>query len=305
MNIYDFSLHTALHNTSIKRVRIIVGEKAVAKRIRSPIVDGLFYPENPEEVLSFMQSIGLERGKGGFAKAIIAPHGAWEISGSLAGAAFASAGGRAVKRSQFRKSPFRIVILGPIHDSGEEGIFLTNSHSFQTPLGDILVDKEATEWVETYSPLIKVNDIPHLREHSIEVLLPFVKYCFPQAVIVPVLMSGQKKQYIRVLANALRAVFLPEMDNTLIIISFNMTAKPEENTGMADECMRLFREGRYDKLYRALQNGEITGCGSALITALLQSGLVEETLPCPAKDLLLSANGEKNKTVYYGGFAFV
>lgn len=269
-------------------------------------MDGLFYPENSADVLSFMENIGLEQGEGGLAKAIIAPHGAWEISGSLAGAAFASAAGRAAFHEK-RKDPLRVVMLGPIHDICEEGIFLTNSHSFQTPLGDIPVDQEASDWIATYSPLIKVNDIPHLNEHSIEVLLPFVKYLFPRAAILPILMGGQKKQHIRVLAGALRAVLMPEMDKTLLVVSFNMTVQPGQETvpDMASECMRLFREGKYNELYQALQKGQITGCGIAPLTALLQSGLVEESRPCPAQDTLLSARGERDKAVYYGGFAFV
>jgi len=271
------------------------------KRVRPPIVDGLFYPEDSAAALAYMKNSGLKRGKGGLARAIIAPHGAWEISGSLATAAFASAGGRTGQ-----KSPSRVVIMGPVHDNSEEGIFLTNSHLYKTPLGDILVDQEASEWLESYSPLIKVNDIPHLYEHSIEVLLPFVKYCFPQAPVVPILMGGQKKQHIRVLANALRAIFEPEMENTLLVVSFNLGAYSKESIAlsMAQECQRLFREGKHDDLREAFVDGRITGCGGALVSALLQSGLVDRACPDLASDILLSAKGEKGKTVYYGAFLF-
>jgi AmmeMemoRadiSam system protein B len=274
---------------------------AQEKPVRPPIVDGLFYPEDSAATLAYMRKTGLKHGKGGLARAIIAPHGAWEISGSLAGAAFASAGGRVGK-----KSPSRVVIMGPIHENGEEGIFLTNSHFYQTPLGDIKVDQEASEWLESYSPLIKVNDIPHLYEHSIEVLLPFVKYCFPQTPVVPILMGGQKKQHIRVLANALRAIFEPEMENTLLVVSFNLGVYSKESAtlDMARECQQLFRDGRHDDLRAAFQEGRITGCGGALVAALLQSGLVDAARPCLASDLLLNAKSEKDKSVYYGAFSF-
>jgi len=288
----------APENTSINYVEQMITLK---KRVRPPILEGLFYPQDSASTLAYMRETGLKRGKGGLAKAIIAPHGAWEVSGILTSAAFASAGGRTGK-----KSPSRIVIMGPIHENSEEGVFLTNSHSFQTPLGDIQVDQEASEWLESYSPLIKVNDIPHLYEHSIEILLPFVKYCFPQTPIVPILMGGQKKQHIRVLANALKAVFKPEMENTLLVVSFNLGVNSKESTAlnMARECQRLFREGNYDELSAAFQEGKITGCGGALVAALLQSGLVDTAHPALASDLLLSAKGEKNKTVYYGAFSF-
>jgi AmmeMemoRadiSam system protein B len=274
---------------------------ALEKRIRSPIVDGLFYPEDGAGVLAYMQSIGLERGKGGLARAIIAPHGAWEISGSLAGAAFASAGGRTGS-----KSPSRVVIMGPIHDRHYEGIYLSNSHTFQTPLGDILVDQESSGWIESYSALFEVNDIPHLYEHSIEVLLPFVKYYFPRASIVPILMGQPQKRHIATLANALRAAFEPVIDDTLLIISFNLAIHPGEAAAldMAGECLRLFKEGKRDELWQAFQDGRIASCGGALVAALLQSGLVDTTQPRPASESLLSAWDEQERTVYYGAFAF-
>jgi AmmeMemoRadiSam system protein B len=296
--ICDSPLIQAPHNTNINYVERMIAQE---KPVRPPIVDGLFYPEDSAATLAYIRKAGLKHGKGGLARAIIAPHGAWEISGSLAGAAFASAGGRVG-----RKSPSRVVIMGPIHENSEDGIFLTNSHLYQTPLGDIMVDQEASEWLESYSPLIKVNDIPHLYEHSIEVLLPFVKYCFPQTPVVPILMGGHRKQHIRVLANALRAIFEPEMENTLLVVSFNLGVHSKEATAfnMAQECQQLFRDGKHDDLRAAFQEGRITGCGGALVAALLQSGLVDTAHPCLASDLLLSAKGEKDKSVYYGAFSF-
>jgi len=275
---------------------------AKALRVRAPIVDGLFYPEDSAGVLSYIRGAGLRRGRGGAAQAIIAPHGAWEISGGLAAAAFASAAGRAN-----RKNPSRVVLMGPIHNPREEGVFLSNSHSFQTPLGEVSVDQETSGWIEAYSPLIEADDIPHLHEHSIEVLLPFAKYFFPNAAIVPILLGGQKKHHVSVIANALHAVFAPAMEETLFVVSFNMTVYPEspEGLGTVEECMRLFREGRLKKLRSAFESGGITGCGGALVTALMQSSLLDGTCPRLASESLLSARGESDKTVYYGAFSFV
>jgi AmmeMemoRadiSam system protein B len=278
-------------------------EKIIAldKRVRSPIVDGLFYPEDRAGVLAYMKNIGLERGKGGLAQVIVAPHGAWEISGSLVGAAFASAGGRTGL-----KSPSKVLVMGPIHDHRYEGIFLSNSYSFQTPLGDIPVDQEISGWLESYSPLFTVDDIPHLHEQSIEVLLPFVKHCFPNASIVPVLMGQSKEPYITTLAHALRAIFEPIISDTLLVLSFNFALHSGEAAAldMADEYLKLFREGRRKELCQALLDGKIASCGGALFAALLQSGLVDTMHPSLASESLLSAWGEQERTVYYGAFSY-
>jgi AmmeMemoRadiSam system protein B len=284
----------------LTRRKIGVSVTALGERIRSPVVDGVFYPEDPAGVLEYMRDIGLKRGKGGSAKAIIAPHGAWEISGGLAGAAFAAAGGRTGK-----KSPSRVVVMGPIHDKRTEGLFLSNSHSFATPLGDIPVDLETVEKFASFSRF-EVDDIPHLREHSIEVLLPFVKHCFPRASIVPILMGEPEEQYVCALAGALREILAPEMENTLVVTSFNMVVHrgEEKALDMAWECQELLTEGKYTELTGALKNGRIVSCGGALVAALLQSGLVDTMNPKLASTSLQSASGEKGRTVYYGAFSF-
>ncbi|MCL2558669.1 MAG: AmmeMemoRadiSam system protein B [Treponema sp.] len=278
-------------------------------RVRAPIVDGMFYPDDPAGVLSYMKSAGLKPGRGGQARAVIAPHGSWDISGSLVGAAFASAAGRRGGADGGSKNgpPSRIVVMGPIHNDLEEGIFLSNSHSFQTPIGDIPVDQEASGWIAAYSPLITVYDIPHLYEHSIEVLLPFVKYFFPQASIVPILFGGQEAAHVQALANALHAAFAPVMDDTLFVVSFNMTAHPDRpgEIESVEECMRLFREGKQRKLGMFFESSCLAGCGSPLVAALMRSRLLDGSRPCLASESLLSATGEKNKAVYYGAFSFV
>jgi len=248
-----------------------------------------------------MRELGLRRGRGGLARAVIAPHGAWEISGRLAAAAFASAAGRCAG-----SPPLRVIVMGPMHKSLEEGVFLSNSHSFQTPLGDIPVDQEASGWLEAYSPLITTHDIPHLHEHSIEVLLPFVKYFFPQAEIVPILLGGRSESSVRVLASALHAAFAPNVGDTLLAVSFNMTARPDNpwELDAIEECMRLFREGKSRGLRAAFERRAVCGCGCALVRALMQSGLLDGARPSLSSESLLSAKGERGKTVYYGAFSF-
>jgi AmmeMemoRadiSam system protein B len=272
---------------------------ALEERVRSPVVGGMFYPDYKAEALACMRSYGLERGRGGYAQAIIAPHGAWEISGPLTGIAFAAAAGRTGG-----KSPSRVVIMGPIHDKREEGLFLSNSHSFQTPLGDIPVDEEISEAIESCSPLFEVNDIPHLREHSLEVLLPFVKYCFPRAAIVPILMGQPRAPVIAALAYALKIVIEPVLEDTLLVVSFNLAADSSKamSRGMAEECMRLCAEKNAAAFKAAFLNGRINTCGGGLVASLLQSGLLD---PMRAiSQPLLRVNGEGNTTVYYGALSF-
>jgi len=265
---------------------------AQKERIRCPVVAGMFYPEEKAETLDYIRAYGLEQGKGGQAKAIIAPHGAWVLSGALAAAAFSAAGGR-------RGSISRVVILGPLHRRQKEGLYLSNSHSFQTPLGMLPVDQDISEDLKSASGLFKINDIPHLEEHSIEVLLPFVKFCFPGASIVPVLMGQPGAESIEALAHALKTVFAPIMGNTLFVVSCNLSKADDKISAllMAKESLRLFSGKNAPELLCAILENRLNACGGGLVASLFASGLLDETLPAVGN--MVSAVGEENDTVFY------
>jgi len=273
---------------------------AQKRRIRSPVGAGMFYPEDRKEILNYLRSFGLEEGQGGNAQAIIAPHGAWSYSGTLVAKAFSSAMGRS-------GSVKRVVILGPIHDKREKGLFLSNSHSFHTPIGNIPVDREMSEELEFHGNSFEINDIPHLAEHSIEILLPFVKYCFPNASIVPILMGQPKAQYIYDLAQALKTVVAPVLDETLIVVSCNLSCNTDQKTARlsAEEVLRLFFEKDSSALASAILDGRLNACGGALVAGLFESGLLDKTHACSTEDNMVSAISAENNTVYYSELSYV
>jgi len=271
---------------------------AQRKRIRSPVAAGMFYPEDRSETLKIIESFGLK--DGGQARAIIAPHGAWSYSGALVASAFSSAMGRS-------GSIKRVVVLGPIHDKREKGLFLSNSHSFHTPLGNIHVDRKISKEIEQTGLYFETDDIPHLGEHSIEILLPFVKYCFPRASIVPILMGQADARYIHDLARALKTVIAPVLDETLIVVSCNLSCDNDSQTARlsAEKCLRLFSAKNAPALASAIGDGQLNACGGALVASLFESGLLDRTQVRFAEDKMVSAVGMENNTVYYSEVSFV
>ena len=205
----------------------------------------------------------------------------------------------------------RVVILGPIHDKREKGLFLSNSHSFHTPLGNILVDRKISEELKFNGNYFEIDDIPHLGEHSIEILLPFVKYCFPEATIVPILMGQPSAEYINDLALALKAVITPVLDETLLVVSCNLSCDNDMATArlLAEECLRLFSEKDAPALASAIMNGSINACGGALVVSLLESGLLDGKYSCSPANYMVSAAGNtlddtENNTVFYSAVSF-
>jgi len=271
---------------------------AQRRRVRSPVGAGLFYPDDKVEMLKLLESYGMGNAEFGQAKAIIAPHGAWSYSGAIAADTFTAAMGR---NSSIKK----VVILGPIHDKREKGLFLSNSHSFYTPLGNVLVDRKLSEQLGNSGDSFEINDIPHLGEHSIEILLPFVKYCFPRASIIPVLMGQPGAQYIYDLSQGLKSVILPIVDETLIVISCNLSCNKDERSAklIAEETLSLFADMNAPALTSAILEGRLNACGGALVVSLLESGILDKNSCCVKKTLLNAVNTENN-IVYYSGLSF-
>jgi AmmeMemoRadiSam system protein B len=252
------------------------------ERIRSPVASGLLYPDNPDDIMAAFAAYGLRYTRfhstdaapesravsgQGTALAVIAPHGAWNLSGEAAAEAFRSCRGR--------NAVSRVVILGMIHGPKRGGLFLSSSDSFETPLGNIPVDGDACEELASCSTIFEINDTPHLRECSIEVLLPFIKYCFPKASIVPVLMGLYSSRLIKALAAALNIVFGPERGKTLFVISSCLAKSDLSDRAFleADHFTRLLLAGDGPAIGSGCLDGSISGCGSPLAAAFLESGL--------------------------------
>jgi AmmeMemoRadiSam system protein B len=268
-------------------------------RSRSPLVSGLFYPEDRAELTAALRSFGLESGVGGAASAIIAPHGAWDLSGAVAAGAFRSAAGRCGEVST-------VVFLGNIHHAEAPGVYFSDSCFFTTPLGRLRMDQEISESLASCSTLFEINDIPHLQETSLETLFPMAKYCFPAATIVPILMKGAQPRLIAALAWALQIVLEPIRETTLVVVSSAISVHTDEKTAQegAETCVRLLEENKPDAFIAALYDGRIHSCGGALIAALLKSGLVADKTAVLTNGSPASAREAWGETSYYGGVAF-
>ena len=294
------------------------GSAGSVKR-RSPTLAGIFYPEDPkaaEAVLRAFESGSrqLRPPTGDAALALIVPHAGWDLSGRVTSDAFAAASGRKVST---------VVIVGPIHEnslhgsalhkrslqrSEEEGLFLSESEYFETPIGDLPVDRELCGELESCGTFFFINDSPHLAEHSIEILLPFVKRTFPSAAIVPVLVGGNRAPIVTTLARGLDLVFGPIADSTLFVVSTNLCAKIAAQTANehADRFAACLSAGEPELILDGLANGTISACGAAGCAALLETVFLGggKAVPLSASDSSGRPEHDPLKLVRYGSFAF-
>jgi AmmeMemoRadiSam system protein B len=199
-----------------------------------------------------------------------------------------------------------VVLLGSVHDGAGEGLYLSDSQYFETPLGNLTVDQNLGAELASCSTLFEINDIPHLREHSLEVLLPFVRFCFPGARIIPLLMGVPRPSLVSALARALRIVFEPLLENTLFVISANLSKNHDGDLSrrQAEECIRLLQENDLPGFNAGIYNGALSICSGAMAAALLESGLLRGASPRLVSGPLVQTRADNDMIVHYGGLVF-
>ena len=148
-----------------------------------------FYPADPEilrqEVTGFIAAASPEPIT---PRAAIVPHAGYMFSGPVAGTAYAY-----LQRMRGRFS--RVVILGPSHRVAFRGLALSGARAFRTPLGLVALDQAAiAELCKT--PGVQVHDVPHQREHCIEVQLPFLQVALGEFSLVPILVGQAEPEQI-------------------------------------------------------------------------------------------------------------
>lgn len=150
---------------------------------------------------------------GGNLLCAVSPHAGLMFSGQTAAFSFAMA----AKEIENRKDKVgRIFLLGPSHYVGFEGAALSEDMYFQTPLGDLPVDRQTVEELVDF-PLFRYMTDTHQKEHSLEMQLPLIYKVFGPIKIVPIIVGSlENEMEVRLVAGEIRR-FLK--DDDLVIVS--------------------------------------------------------------------------------------
>lgn len=245
-----------------------------AQQIKKPVVSGAFYPDSAkilaERIKQFLNWAEIEK-KDRDILALISPHAGYDYSGSVAACGFKAIKGR----------PFRtVIIIGPSHFVGFDGISVYPQGAWQTPLGNVPVDEELASALIQYHPKISFSEIAFEKEHSVEVQLPFLQIVLDEFEIVPIVMGKFSFEDCQILSSGLLEV-TKDRDDVLIIASTDMSH--DHPYGKAKEIDNLtikeLQKLNPHTLYNRLVMGECELCGAAaVITALLyaqQQGMTE------------------------------
>lgn len=154
--------------------------------VRRPIVAGRFYPSSPKQCLRDIDACLAEGDKhvGAVAErpiGAIVPHAGWVCSGAVAAAVF-----RAIQRA---RQPETFVLFGAVHSSSDSHGAMYDSGAWETPMGPVEVDDTLAEAVLSAGGLVTADPDPHVREHSLEVQVPFIRKLFPEAKVLPIMVA--------------------------------------------------------------------------------------------------------------------
>jgi AmmeMemoRadiSam system protein B len=215
-------------------------------------------------------------------KALIVPHAGYVYSGPIAASAFARVAPHGDRIE-------RVVLVGPAHRVFVEGLASPGAAKLATPLGEIEVD-DAT--LRTLG--VPANAAAHAREHSLEVLLPFLQRVVPNATIVPLCGSRAAPEAVGRLLESVWGG--PE---TLVVISSDLSHFHPYAQGRAIDQMTC----------KAIVARQSTLVGDQACGAIGINGLMwvarKKNLRVELIDLRSSGDtaGTRDEVVGYGAFA--
>lgn len=120
-----------------------------------------------------------------------------------------------------QSSPKTIILLGPNHFHHGLADISISSLPWQTPFGLLPADRQL---VQTITSAIHLPEDPEAftGEHSMGVLIPFVKYYFPASRVVPILIDLNAPSYhLRRLRSVLSTAL--KNRNTLLLLSMDFS----------------------------------------------------------------------------------
>jgi AmmeMemoRadiSam system protein B/AmmeMemoRadiSam system protein A len=143
--------------------------------------------------------------------AVIAPHAGFMFSGKTAAYSYESARSKPVKR---------VFLLGPSHHVSLHGVALPQAVTFETPLGNLQVDKETIAELSSY-PMFSVQPEIHRVEHALEMQLPFIRQTFGEVKLVPLIIGTlHDESEVRLIAEVLKGYV---SGDDIVVVSSDFT----------------------------------------------------------------------------------
>lgn len=266
-----------------------------SQSVRQPAVAGAFYPGTPEELRRAISEMlaGVDPVRlNGRLVALISPHAGYIYSGEVAAHGYKLVEGKVFDA---------VIVIAPSHHAAFSGCSIYEGTAYRTPLGLAEIHTDlAGNLLEGYDFIIS-NPVAHVREHSLEVQIPFLQVAVSDLRFVPIVMGDQSLATCKRLAEAIAET--TKGMNVLIVASSDLSHFHSYDRAVELDSLIVERVRDYDAegLAHDLRSGKSEACGGGpIITAMLAGKL----LGADSVEILRYANsgdtsGDKSRVVGY------
>lgn len=234
--------------------------------VRPSPIAGRWYPGDAgqlaREVDGYIEAAELPEIKGEII-GVVAPHAGHRYSGPVAGYAFSAL--RGIQADL-------VAVVSPMHHPYTEPLLTSDHMAYQTPLGRVLIDREAVAAVNSELEGALGFDLTPIRydqEHSLEIELPFLQRALQSEFrLLPVMVRDQSSRVGQALGEALARVLLDR--KALLVASsdlshfYSQTQAKELDGEMLRQMEAFYPLG----ILRAEEQGKGFACGRIAIAAV-------------------------------------
>lgn len=272
--------------------------------LRQPAVAGYFYQGSASLLKAQVGVFLTPTNRKIRAIGAVCPHAGLVYSGSVAGAVYSAV-----------EIPDVIVLIGPNHTGLGAAVSIMSGGAWKTPLGTVPVNEKLAAAILQRSRIVQDDIVAHLREHSLEVQLPFLQCMKQEFSIVPIQMLDTRLETCIELGNAVAAAIVdcglaPDTDKlprSLVVASSDMSHYVSADEATRKDHMAIERILKLDGygLHNIVRSENISMCGYGPVVAMLTAC---KTLGAAKAELIKYAtsgdvSGDYNQVVGYAGVA--
>lgn len=249
---------------------------------------------------------------------LVLPHAGYVYCGRIIGATLAAPWGNSTTGASL---PQRLFVLSPNHTGQGTPLGVWPEGQWLTPLGPMPVDAELTQALIQAPGGFLPDELSHLGEHSIEVLLPFLQ-SLPGIsaeedgspalrTIAPICVGTRRPSALRTAGQALAQViqdFSARGQDVGIIVSSDLNHYQSQEQTLHKDALALTQALSCDPegLLAVVEHEGITMCGVGPLALAL---FAARALGNPWAELCLydtsaAASGDTSRVVGYAGLRF-
>jgi AmmeMemoRadiSam system protein B len=264
--------------------------------LREPAVAGSFYEKDAPALKKHLAKYITENPNKIKAKAIVVPHAGYIYSGKTAGEVYSAI-----------EIPDIIIIMGPNHTGLGPPISIMCEGAWRTPLGDVKINEPLANEIIKGGKAAQKDSLAHMREHSIEVQLPFLQSLKKSFTFVPIIFGEYDLADLKGTAAAIASALKGK--DALIVASTDLTHYEDADSAREKDMLVLQDIEKLDAegLAADVEKNGISMCGWMPVFTAISAAKI---LGAKSGKLVKYSNsgeasGDYSQVVGYGGVIII